>query len=129
LTPGLDLLRSRAVSRPKPWRLALALGATWFGGGCGPIEYVSQVGRRVPAALAQAQQHGAERLAPYEFTAAQEYLRAAQVEATRSSYQRAVQYGRRAEELAVLAEGLARERTLRTGADTDPAGTQAAPRP
>jgi hypothetical protein len=114
------------VSRSHPWRFVLALGGVSLGG-CGPVEFVSQVGRRAPAALEEARRHGAETLAPYEWTAAEEYLREARVEATRSSYQRALEYGRRAEELAVRAEGIAREKTLRTGS-TSPAG-EASPAP
>jgi hypothetical protein len=109
-------LRSETVIRPNPrrWLHAWALGTAGFCG-CGPVEYLSQVSRRAPAALAQAQQHGAEQLAPYEFTAAQEYLAEARFQGTRASYQRAIEYGRRAEELAARAEGIAREKALRTG--------------
>jgi hypothetical protein len=119
------------VRRPTAWRSGLALGAAWLGG-CGPIEYLAQVERRAPAALAEARQHGAERLAPYEFAAAQEYLREAQVAATRSAYQRAVDYGRRAEELAAEAEGIARAYNLRAGAgvpSATPAPAATTPRP
>ena len=113
------------MSRPIPWRFLLALGCLC---GCGPVEYLSQVSRRAPAALASARQHDAERLAPYELTAAEEYLREAQTQATRASYQRAIEYGRRAEELAARAEGIAREKTLRAGAaPVDAAGPGVAP--
>jgi hypothetical protein len=95
----------------------------WIGG-CGPVEYVAQVGSRAPAALAQAREHGAEGLAPYEYTAALEYLREAREQAARSSYQRALDYGRKSEEMAVRAEGIAREKTLRA---SSPAPTAPAP--
>jgi hypothetical protein len=52
--------------------------------GCGPVEYVSQVSRRATTALAQARNEGAERLAPYEYTAASEYLNKAREEAARA---------------------------------------------
>jgi hypothetical protein len=120
-----------AVSRPTAWCRGLALGAAWLGG-CGPVEYLAQVERRAPAALAEARQQGAEQLAPYEVTAAEEYLREAQVAATRSAYQRAIAYGRRAEELAVTAEGIARAHNLRAGAGgppATPAPAAVAPRP
>jgi hypothetical protein len=97
------------------WRFALVLGGAWLGG-CGPIGSLSQLERRAPLALAAAEHHGAEKLAPYEYTAAQEYLRQARFEATRASYERALDYGRRAEELAARAEGLARAETLRSSA-------------
>jgi hypothetical protein len=99
----------------RSWRFLLALGPACLAG-CGPVDYLSQVGRRTPLALAQARQYGAEEKAPYELTAAEEYLREARIQASRSSYQRAIEYGRRAEELAVRAEGIAREKTLRAGA-------------
>jgi hypothetical protein len=108
------------VNRPRLRRFVLALALAV---GCGPVEYLSQVGRRAPAALVEAQRHGAEQLAPYEYTAAEEYLREARVQASRSSYQTALAYGRRAEELAVRAEGVAREKNLHPDA---PAAT---PRP
>ena len=105
------------MNRPKVRRFSLALGLACLGG-CGPVEYLSQVGRRAPLALAEARQHGAAEQAPYELTAAEEYLREARIQASRSSYQRAIEYGRRAEELAVRAEGIAREKNLRGGAPT-----------
>jgi hypothetical protein len=88
--------------------------------GCGPVEYVSQVSRRATTALAQARNEGAERLAPYEYTAASEYLNKAREEASHSAYQRAIDYGRRAEELAARAGSLARDRAAR--GETPPAG-------
>jgi hypothetical protein len=103
------------VIRPKFRRFHLALGLACLGG-CGPVEYLSQVGRRAPLALAEARQHGAAEQAPYELTAAEEYLREARIQASRSSYHRAIEYGRRAEELAVRAEGISREKNLRGGA-------------
>jgi len=100
------------VNRPKLRRFFPALGFACLAG-CGPVDYLSQVGGRAPRALAEARHHGAAEQAPYELTAAEEYLREARVQASRSSYQRAVEYGRRAEELAVRAEGIAREKNLR----------------
>lgn len=81
------------------------------GAACGPVEYLGQVSGRATTALAQAQRQGAERLAPYEYTAATEYLRKAREEASRSAYQRALEYGRRSEELAHRAQALARDRS------------------
>src|SRR3954468_23952929 len=94
------------------WRFALLLGGAWLGG-CGGVQAYSQIERRAPAALAQAEHHHADSLAPYEYTAAQEYLREARREAARASYQRALAYGRRAEELAARTEGIARAENLR----------------
>jgi hypothetical protein len=107
------------VNRRRPGRFLLALGLTCLGA-CGPVDYLSQVGRRAPLALAEARRFGAEEQAPYEVTAAEEYLREARVQASRSSYQRAIEYGRRAEELALRAEGIAREKNQRANASAPP---------
>jgi hypothetical protein len=103
---------SRSIAPRSPLaceRFALSLLALALLG-CGPVEYINQVGSRAPAALAEARRRGAEQLAPYEVTAAAEYLHEARVVAGHSAYQRAISYGRRAEELATRAESLARER-------------------
>jgi hypothetical protein len=108
------------VIRRRSWRFLLALGTACLGA-CGPVDYLSQVGRRAPYAVAQARAQGAEEQAPYELTAAEEYLREARLQASRSSYQRAIEYGRRAEELAARAEGIAREKNLRATTPAAPA--------
>lgn len=84
--------------------------------GCGHVEYVIQLDTRVPRAISQAKRHGAERLAPYEYTAALEYLREAREQAARASYQRALEFGLKAEEMAVRADALAREKGQAEGA-------------
>lgn len=78
--------------------------------GCGPVEYLAQVGGRASASLAQARREKADELAPYEYTAAAEYLKKAREEAGRSQYQTALEYGLLAEELADRAKALSRER-------------------
>lgn len=88
---------------------ALALGLLGLAG-CGPIEYVSQVSNRARRALAEARAQGADRRAPYEYALADAYLIKAREEGARSSYQRAIDFGRRAEEQAQRAMALARER-------------------
>ena len=104
----MDLLRSRIV-RAFP---ALVLGAVLLLG-CGPVEYLNQVNGRAVAALAQARRDQAERYAPFEYTAANEYLQEAREKGARSAYQRAIEYGRRAQELAERAGALARERSAK----------------
>lgn len=95
---------------PRHRRLAaFALGASLVGG-CGPIEYLNQVSGRATTALAQARRAGAEQHAPYEFTAATVYLHKAREEASQAAHQVAIEYGRRAEELANRAHAIARER-------------------
>ena len=92
---------------------ALAKGAVIFtlatpiGGGCGPIEYLNQVGAKAASAVAAAKLAQADRYAPYEYTAAEEYLHKAREEAAYAEYQDSIEYGRKAEELANRARAIA----------------------
>jgi len=52
----------------------------------------------------------AERYAPYEYTAAQEYLHKAREEAGYAEYQDAIEYGHKAEEFANRARAIAIQR-------------------
>jgi hypothetical protein len=90
--------------------LLLIPGAALLLLACGPVGYISQVSRRAATAVEEARQAGAERLAPYEFTAATVYLHEARDEAAAAQYQIAIQYGQRAEQLAERAKLLAQER-------------------
>lgn len=91
---------------------------------CGPIEYLNQVGSRAASAIAAARRAQAERYAPFEYTAAQEYLHKAREEAGYSQYETSIEYGRRAEELANRAIAIAA--TSQAAAAAAPA-TPAAP--
>jgi hypothetical protein len=92
---------------------ALAKGAVIFtlatpiASGCGPIEYLNQVGAKSASAVAAAKLAQADRYAPYEYTAAEEYLHKAREEAAYAEYQDAIEYGRKAEELANRARAMA----------------------
>jgi hypothetical protein len=77
---------------------AVVLAAS--GAGCGPIEYINQVGMKAAGAVSAAKLAQADRYAPYEFTAAEEYLHKAREEAAYAEYEDAIEYGRKAEELA-----------------------------
>ena len=68
--------------------------------GCGPVEYISQVGNKAASAVSAAKLAQADRYAPYEYTAAEEYLHKAREEAAYAEYEDAIEYGRKAEELA-----------------------------
>lgn len=74
---------------------------------CGPIEFANQVSGKAARAVSDAKQAGAETRAPYEYTAAVEYLHKAREEGGHAEYQSAIAYGRRAEELATRARALA----------------------
>ena len=81
-------------------------------GGCGPIEYLNQVGGKAAGAVAAAKRVNAEKLAPYEYTAAVEYLHKAREEGGFAEYQIAIEYGRRAEDLATRARLIADQRGM-----------------
>jgi hypothetical protein len=78
--------------------------------GCGPVEYLNQVTRRASTAFAAAQKVDAEKLAPYEYYTAQEFLHKSREVAGYARYQLAIDYGRRAEEAALKARALALEK-------------------
>src|SRR4029077_4384141 len=75
--------------------------------GCGPVEYISQVGNKAASAVSAAKLAQADRYAPYEYTAAEEYLHKAREEAGYSEYQDAIDYGKKAEDLANRARAIA----------------------
>lgn len=95
--------------------MVAVLAALLGGLGCGPIEYLSQVSGRATQTLTRARREGAATYAPYEFTAAEAYLVKAREEAGRSQYQAALEYGRRAEDLAGRALAIARDTGARKG--------------
>ena len=124
-------MRPRAATPPAPgdtlglagvvvvmFVMAGALGAT----GCGPIEYLSQVSNRAAAAVAAAKLAQADRYAPYEYTAAEEYLHKAREEGGYAQYQDAIEYGRRAEELANRARAMSIARLSEPATDRKAAG-------
>lgn len=96
----------RALRRQRDLRAgALAVGAlvllaTSLTSGCGPIEYINQVGVKAAGAVSAAKLAQADRYAPYEYTAAEEYLHKAREEAAYAEYEDAIEFGRKAEELA-----------------------------
>ncbi len=94
------------VSRPYLFGLLSVVAA--FAAGCGPVQYVAKVGD-ASTAHAQAQREGAKNDAPYEFTAATEYLKKAREEAGRSQFDSAVAYSSRSEEMSHKARALSRE--------------------
>ena len=77
---------------------------------CGPVEYISQVGNKAASAVSSAKLAQADRYAPYEYTAAEEYLHKAREEAGYAEYQDAIEVGRRVEELANRARAISVEK-------------------
>lgn len=75
--------------------------------GCGPVEYISQVSSKAATAVSAAKLAQADRYAPFEYTAAEEYLRKAREEGGYAEYQDAIEFGRKAEDYANRARAIA----------------------
>jgi hypothetical protein len=131
LTPLVGVVTvSPVLRRPRELsKRALARGAVLFtlatptAGGCGPIEYLNQVSSKAATAVVAAKKAQADRYAPYEYTAAEEYLHKAREEAGYAEYQDAIEYGHKAEDLAMRARAIAMSRL------NAPAAAEAAPAP
>jgi hypothetical protein len=97
---GPPALRRQSDLATGALAIAAAVTLAASGAGCGPIEYINQVGVKAAGAVSAAKLAQADRYAPYEFTAAEEYLHKAREEASYAEYEDAIEYGRKAEELA-----------------------------
>jgi hypothetical protein len=100
--------------------------------GCGPIEYINQVGVKAASAVSAAKLAQADRYAPYEYTAAEEYLHKAREEAGYAEYEDAIEFGRRAEDFANKGRAIAVARlsqSASTSATTTPASEHETPAP
>lgn len=102
-----------------------------FAAGCGPVEYINQVGIKAASAVSAAKLAQADRLAPYEYTAAEEYLHKAREEAAYAEYEEAIEYGRKSEEMANKGRAIAVARLSQGGASSSatPAREREEPRP
>jgi hypothetical protein len=76
-------------------------------GACGPVQYLTTVTQHAAADVAAAKSADAEKYAPYEYTAAIEYLHKAREEEGYADHQAAVRFGRLASDLAVKAKKIA----------------------
>lgn len=79
-------------------------------GGCGPIEYISVVTFDASKAVQEARASRAAELAPYEYTAAVEYLHKAREVGGYARYHDAVEFGKKARDFGHEAVRLSRER-------------------
>jgi hypothetical protein len=128
LTPSVGVVTVAPVLRQPRYLAtgALAKGAvalllaTLICGGCGPIEYLNQVSIKAASAVEAAKLAQADRYAPYEYTAAEEYLHEARAEAGYAQYQSSIEYGRKAEELAHRARAIALTRLTQPSSATPP---------
>jgi hypothetical protein len=93
---------------------ALVLGVSLAA--CGPIQYVNTVTRGASSALDEARSANADKLSPYWWTRAVEYLHQARVLAAHSDFQAANRFGRLARDAAQKA----RDEALAGGAPPNP---------
>lgn len=104
-------LRAPALSR----RRSAGVGFVWALGfslclsACGPFGYIGKVSQKSVDAVEKAEKAQAETYAPYEYWAAKTYLERARVMMTYSEYERAFDYGSRAQQLAEAAERKAKQ--------------------
>jgi hypothetical protein len=78
--------------------------------GCGPIEYITIVTFEASHAVAAAKGVHADKLAPYEYTAAVEYLHKARELGGYSRYHQSVDFGRKARDFGNQAFEISRNR-------------------
>ena len=91
---------------------ALVLGLIGMTG-CGPIEYITIVTFEASRSVAAAKGVHADKLAPYEYTAAVEYLHKARELGGYSRYHQSVNFGRKARDFGHQAFELARGKGTR----------------
>ncbi len=92
---------------PMRWLIALGLVA-----GCGPVAYVNQVTRTAGTAVDEARAAHAEKLAPYWWTRATQYLHMAREVAGHADFQGANHFGRLAADAADHATAEAKDAAL-----------------
>ena len=78
--------------------------------GCGPIEYIATVPLDAAGAISRAKQVDADKFAPYEITAAEQYVHKSRELAGYARFHSAVTFGSKAAESARRAEKLALEK-------------------
>ncbi len=85
----------------------------WLAGAaaCGPITYMSRATFGASGDIAELRAKGASEMAPYEWTAANEYLRRAQELAGYARFQDANSFAKQAQQNAALAKQVSDQRT------------------
>ena len=86
-------------------RLATAL--LLMASGCGPVQYITTVAKDAASEVAAAKAANADKYAPYEYTAAVEYLHKAREEEGYADHQAAVRFGKLAIDHAAKAKKIA----------------------
>lgn len=98
------------MRRPEGLLFAVLLIAAGVAMGCGPGRYLANTPGVAAKEVARAEKLDALRHAPYELTAAQEYLHKSRELAGYARYQEAVRYAREATRLAQAAQAMAKEK-------------------
>ena len=98
------------MRRPEGLLSVVFVVATGVAAGCGPIRYLANTPVVAAEEVARAEKLEAEHHAPYEITAAREYLHKARELAGYARYQDAVHYAQEATRLARKAQDLAKEK-------------------
>jgi hypothetical protein len=83
----------------------------FVGAACGPIQYIAGVTQTASADVAAARTVNADKYAPYEYTAAVEYLHKAREEEGYADHAAAVHFGKLASDNAVKAREIALAQT------------------
>jgi hypothetical protein len=91
-------------------RRALLAGLLLVAAGCGPIEYITVITFEASHAVAAAKGAHADRLAPYEYTAAVEYLHKARELGGFARYHQSVEFGKKARDFGNQAFEMSRGR-------------------
>ncbi len=107
--------------------LCLAVLGTALLTACGPVDYLSTVTLKATRALAEARTANAEKLAPYEYWSAVEYLQMAREMAAYADYLVANKYGEEAAKMASEARRLAAEKAQAGPAATATGGDESPP--
>jgi|SRR5579883_1607232 len=112
-------------------RAAAVLGATAMAlPACGPIEYIATVPLDANGAIAAAKLANGEKYAPYEMTAAEEYVKKSRMLAGYARFHSSVQFGAKAADNARKAKRIALEKAAmpeERSSEKAPAATENAP--
>jgi hypothetical protein len=84
---------------------------------CGPIQYIANVPLDAAGAVSRAEHLEGARYAPYEMTAAQEYLHQSRLLAGYARFHSSVEFGRKSAENARKAEKISLDRASQPDAD------------
>lgn len=127
---GLPLRAELSRISPVTSIVVVGLLLAVAGVGCGPIEYIANVPLDAAGALSEARQVDADKFAPYELTAAEQYIHKSRELAGYARFHSAVEFGRKAAESSRKARQIAldksriREERSEAPASSEPTTTE-----